>query len=155
MLTDMLAVLHCVLSALATATPLCCYQQRRLALCAFIIGCDAACIYCYCLHYAIIRVDPPVIRRFFKPRVGDDTAKTIHACASRLNEFQLRKFLICFVSGRIIVLLAQIQPKSMFRWFVHRWVHFYIVFDRVPKAEPYLCLSVIFICATRYKFIMN
>ena len=31
-------VLHCVLSALAIATPLCCYQQRRLALCAFIIG---------------------------------------------------------------------------------------------------------------------
>ena len=37
MLTDMLAVLHFALSALATTTPLCCYKQRRLALCAFII----------------------------------------------------------------------------------------------------------------------
>ena len=36
MLTDKLAVLHCLLAALATAMPLCCYQLRRLALCAFI-----------------------------------------------------------------------------------------------------------------------
>ena len=36
MLTDKLAVLHCLLAALATAMPLCCYKLRRLALCAFI-----------------------------------------------------------------------------------------------------------------------
>ena len=28
--------MYCIVSALATATSLCCYQQRRLALCAFI-----------------------------------------------------------------------------------------------------------------------